>query len=109
MTELLPTPFKDLTRFVEKWDLPGTNERYAERLGSRYEDLEDFHGALGKHLPEIKTYLDAREFADYSDADRRLARLAFAWPSVAEAVEVFKQPRVPDSKMYWTIKAEPEL
>ena len=58
---------------------------------------------------EIKTYLDAKDFVDYSEEDRRLARLVFAWVPVAEAVEVFKQPRVPDSKMYWNIEIEPEI
>ncbi|HLY56913.1 MAG TPA: hypothetical protein VKS60_15220 [Stellaceae bacterium] len=105
----LPEPFSELSGFVEKWDLPGTNERYACRLSSSIRELEDFHGALRARLPEIKAYLDGKPFADYTEDDRRLARLVFAWVPVAEAVEVFKQPRVPDSKMYWDVKFEPEV
>ncbi len=109
MMDLLPPQFADLAPFVAKWDLPGTNQRYAERLSSRFEELEAFHGALGARLDDIKAYLDDKAFTDYSEQDRRLARIAWAWVPVAEAVEVFKQPRVPDSKMYWDIRAEPEI
>lgn len=105
----LPEQFSDLEPFLAKWDLPGTNERYAQKLASTIGELEEFHGAVRKHLEQIKSYLDSKAFDEYSDADGRLARLAFAWVPVAEAVEVFKQPRVPDSKMYWDIQIEPEL
>lgn len=105
----IPEQFSELSRFTAAWDHPGTNERYAQRLASSIGELEDFHGALRARLPEIKIYLDGKDFADYSDEDRRLARLVFAWVIVAEAVEVFKQPRVPDSKMYWNIEVEPEI
>jgi hypothetical protein len=105
----LPPPFADLVRFVGKWDHPGTNERYAMRLSSTMPELEDFHDALLPRIEEIRAYLDARTFDDYTEADLRLARLVFAWVPVAEAVEVFKQPRVPHSKMYWDVKVEPEL
>ena len=108
-TKSLPEQFSELSRFAEKWDHPGTNERYAERLATRIGELEEFHGALRARLPEIKTYLDGKAFSDYSEQDRLLARLVFAWVPVAEAVEVFKQPRVPDSKFYWDVQVEPEI
>lgn len=105
----VPSPFAELARFIPKWDHADSNARYAERLSSNIGELEDFHAAVRDRLPEIKAYLDDKPFADYSEEDRLLARLVFAWVPVAEAVEVFKQPRVPDSKMYWDIQAEPEI
>jgi hypothetical protein len=60
-------------------------------------------------VEKIRDYLDAKTFDAYTESDLRLARLVFAWVPVAEAVEVFKQPRVPHSKMYWDVKDEPEL
>ena len=105
----LPAKFSHLEMFVGKWDLPDTNKRYAERLKSSFSELEAFHAAIKKALPDIQAHLDAKNFEDYDDEDRTLARLAFAWAPVAEAVEVFKQPRVPDSKMYWDVQVEPEL
>lgn len=105
----LPEGFSDLDRFVGKWDLPGTNERYAQRLDSEFDELADFHAAVRDRLDAIKARLDSLAFEAYSEADRRLARLVWAWIPVAEAVEVFKQARVPDSKMYWDVRAEPEI
>ena len=105
----LPPAFSELERFVAKWDLPGTNERYAERLNSRFGDVEDFHAALRERFEDIQRHLDAKPFADYSEEDSRLARLVWAWVLVAEAVEVFKQPRVPDSKNFWRVSIEPEV
>jgi hypothetical protein len=107
--EILPGKFAELQRFVPKWDKPGTAERYAVRLASTMEDLQDFHDALLPRMAAIRAHLDGRSFDAYSDADRRLGRLAFAWISAAEAVEVFKQPRVPDSKGYWDVRAEADL
>jgi len=106
---LLPAEFFDLHCYVGKWDHPGTNERYAERLSSHYPELEEFHAIFGARLADVKAHLDKKAFCDYSDADRRLARLAWSWVIVAEAVEVFKQARVPDSKMYWDIQVEAEI
>ena len=107
--ETLPTQFAALERFVAKWDRPGTAERYAVRLTSTIEELQDFHDALLPRIGEVRAYLDSKSFADYSEADRRLGRLIFAWVSAAEAVEVFKQPRVPNSKGYWEVRAENDL
>lgn len=107
--QVLPEKFVDLERFVSKWDKVGISDRYRERLASNMDELQDFHDALLPRIAEIRAYLDAKEFVDYTEADRRLGRLAFAWAPVAEAVEVFKQPKVPDSKMYWDVRVEPEL
>jgi hypothetical protein len=106
---ILPEQFASLERFVAKWDKPGTAERYAVRLASTIEELQDFHDALLPQMAAIRAYLDSKPLDALSDAERRLGRLAFAWVSAAEAVEVFKQPRVPDSKGYWTVRAEPDL
>jgi hypothetical protein len=106
---ILPQEFAALQRFVTKWDKPGTAERYAVRLTSTIEELQDFHDVLLPRMPSIRAYLDAKSFDAYTDADRCLGRLAFGWISAAEAVEVFKQPRVPDSKGYWDVRAEADL
>ena len=110
MTEaILPEHFADLQRLVAKWDRQGTAERYAVRLASTIEELQDFHDTILPRMPAIRAHLDGKSFKAYSDADRCLGRLAFAWISAAEAVEVFKQARVPDSKGYWDVRAEPDL
>jgi hypothetical protein len=109
MSQSLPPTFAELERFVEKWDKPNSNSRYAERLASQFPELLDFHDAVLRRIHDIKEYLSSKGFLDYSPEDIRLAHLAFAWVPVAEAVEVFKQPRVPDSKGVWDVHAEYEL
>jgi hypothetical protein len=106
---ILPEQFAELERFVAKWDKQGTAERYAVRLASTTQELQEFHDALLPRMTAIRAYLDGKSFDAFSEADRRLGRLAFAWVSAAEAVEVFKQPRVPDSKGYWEVRAEADL
>jgi hypothetical protein len=106
---ILPEQFADLQRFVAKWDRQGTAERYAVRLASTMDEMQDFHDAILPRMPAIRAHLDGKSFNAYLDADRCLGRLAFAWISAAEAVEVFKQPRVPDSKGYWDVRAEADL
>jgi hypothetical protein len=101
----LPAPFSDLSRFVAKWDHPGTNPRYAMRLASTMPELQDFHDAVLPRVESIRAYLDAKSFDEYTDSDLRLARLVFAWVRPWRGVEVFKQPRVPHSKMYWDVRS----
>lgn len=107
--QILPEQFADLEHFLAKWEKPGFADRYAQRLASTIDELQEFHDALLPRIAGIRAYLDGKGFDGYSDADHRLARLTFAWPTVAEAVEVFKQPRVPDSKMSWEVCVEPQF
>src|SRR5262245_51441070 len=93
----LPPGFTELERFVDKWDRPGTQQRYAERVASSMGEMTDFHDHMMSRGAEIIRYLDTKEFVEYSDADTRLARLMFAFGIVAQAVEVYKSPIVPDT------------
>jgi hypothetical protein len=94
---LLPSAFASLERYAPIWDLPDTNARYAKRLESTLNDLKRFFEDMMARVNDIKTYLDTKSFADYTDQDRRLARLMFALGVVGPAVEMFKQPAVPDT------------
>ncbi len=94
---LLPSAFAGLERYAEVWDLPDTNARYAKRLESNFDDLKGFFEDMMARVDDIKTYLDSKSFVEYTDRDRRLARLMFALGVVGPAVEMFKQPAVPDT------------
>ncbi len=94
---VLPDQFSALEQFVEKWDLPDTNARYAMRLATPIAEQQQFNDAIVADAEAIKTYLDSKPFAEWGDAERRLARLMFAFTLVAQAVQVYKQPAVPDS------------
>ena len=93
----LPPQFSELSRFVGKWDLPDHNTRYDMRLSTSMEELKEFFSAVLDVVEQVKAYLDERPFADYSDEDKRLARLMFAFGVVGPAVEIFRAQRVPDS------------
>jgi hypothetical protein len=93
----LPPAFKELERFVEAWDQPSLTERYAQRLARPMEELSDFHGHMMARGKEIIAYLDAKKFSEYSQEDLRLARLMFALGPVAQAVEVYKTQKVPNT------------
>ncbi len=93
----LSKQFSDLASFVEKWDLPDYNARYAMRLSSSMEELKEFFSAMLGRAEDIKAYLDGIDFSQYSEADKRLARLMFALGVVGPAVEIYRRQRVPDS------------
>ncbi|MCY4426387.1 MAG: hypothetical protein OXC05_05085 [Halieaceae bacterium] len=105
---VLPEQFSELNPFVARWNNRGMQNQYAARVSSTMDEMQEFYDAIKPHIPEIKQYLDSKDFAEYSEADRTLGSLVFAWVPVAESVEVFKQPKVPDSKMYWDIVDEPQ-
>ncbi|MDE0062272.1 MAG: hypothetical protein OXP09_17300 [Gammaproteobacteria bacterium] len=93
----LPERFSELETYVEKWDQPDYNARYAVRLASSMEELRDFYAAMLERAEDIKSYLDRKSFDQYQDEDRRLARLMFAVSVVGPAVDIYRSPVVPDS------------
>ncbi len=94
---ILPSKFRELEPFVEKWDLPDINSRYRQRLESSMDDMQSFNDAIVACAEDVKTYLDGKEFDEYTDADRRLARMMFSFAIVAQSVQIYKQPAVPDA------------
>ena len=106
-TQALPPAFSDLEQFTAQWCNSTMEAQYAARLASSIPQMQPFYDALKGRLEAITEYLDAIPFEEFSDADRALGHLAIAWVPVAEAIEVFKQTRVPDSKGYWELVQEP--
>lgn len=104
----LPEGFADLDEFVARWCNDSMAEQYAARLDSTVAEMQPFYEAVKGRIEEIKAYLDGIAFEDYTDSDAALGRLAIGWVPVAEAIEVFKQTRVPDSKGYWELVQEPQ-
>ncbi len=106
----LPERFAELEPFVEKWDLPDINSRYAARLSSSMDDMQAFNDAMVTRAEDIKSWLDARSFDDYTENDRCLARLMFAYAIVAQSVEIYKQPAVPDAgNRMFDVVLEPKM
>ena len=106
----VPDSFAELDTFVDAWDHPDTNTRYAARLSSDMSEMTRFFEAMLAHAEDIKAYLDAKALAALDEQDRCLARLMFAFAIVAGAVEIYRQPRVPDSgATEFEMLVEPEL
>jgi hypothetical protein len=105
---LLPTEFSDLEPFAARWCLPTEHERYAERLSSSMEDMQAFYDATFPRADAAKTYLDTFPFEALPEDATNLLHLLYSFISVSFAVEVWKQPNVPDSgAAYLDLVGEP--
>ena len=91
-----PPDFSDLEVFAD-WALPTENERYAKRIASSMEELQDFYDAVFPRLAESVDYLKGIELTDMTDQQANLVRLFEALVTASFPVEVWRQPRVPDS------------
>jgi hypothetical protein len=92
----LPSAFADLEPFAD-WSLPSEGDRYAKRLASSMDQLEAFYNAAYPRLEESQEYLQGVALDGISDEDRNLLWLFCSLVTVSFPVEVWRQPRVPDS------------
>jgi hypothetical protein len=92
----LPAPFADLEAFSD-WCLRTEAERYAKRLTSSMDELQAFYDAAFPRLDEMVAFLDALPIDDLPDDAAHLLWLCYSLVNVSFPVEVWRQPRVPDS------------
>jgi hypothetical protein len=92
----LPAEFADLEPFID-WALPSEADRYAKRLASTMGELQAFYDAAYPRMAESTDYLKNVRLDGISDEDRTLLQLFQALVTVSFPVEVWRQPRVPDS------------
>ena len=92
----LPPDFADLEPFAD-WALPSERDRYAKRLDSTMEELQAFYDAAFPQLEKGTDYLKAVELDGISEEDQNLLWLFSSLVTVSFPVEVWRQPRVPDS------------
>ena len=93
---VLPTDFADLEPFAD-WCLPSEAERYAKRLSSSMDDMQAFYDAAFPRLEAAMAHLDGFELDDLPDDAGQLLLLCYSLINVSFPVEVWRQPRVPDS------------
>jgi hypothetical protein len=96
MTPVLPPEFADLEPFSD-WCLPTEAARYAKRLESSMDEMQAFYDAAFPRLEQILVYLDALPLDALPDQAGRLLELSYSLVNVSFPVEVWRQPRVPDS------------
>lgn len=96
MPDALPPEFSDLEPFSD-WALERERDRYAKRLASTMDELQAFYDAAFPRLDAAMNYLDQLELDALPDDAKRLLWLCYSLVNASFPVEVWRQPRVPDS------------
>ncbi len=92
----LPADFAALAPFTS-WVLPTERERYAKRIASTMDELQAFYDAAFPCMEPVLEYLDRFPIAALPDDAKHLLWLYCSLVTVSFPVEVWRQPRVPDS------------
>jgi len=92
----LPQAFADLEPYAD-WALPSERDRFAKRLASSMDELQAFYDAAFTRLCDGVEYLKGVSLDDIGEQDRNLLWLLCSLVTVSFPVEVWRQPRVPDS------------
>jgi hypothetical protein len=96
MADTFPAPFADLGPYAD-WALETEAERYAKRLGSSMDEIQAFYDAVFPRLEEATAHLDALDLNALPEDASRLLWLMYSLVNASFPVEVWRQPRVPDS------------
>jgi hypothetical protein len=97
VTAMLPAEFADLEPYAPTWALGSEAERYAMRLSSSMEDMQAFYDAIVPRAKEAMEYLDGFPLEDLTDEQINLLHMLYSMTNVSFPIEVWRQPRVPDS------------
>jgi len=105
---MLPPAFADLERFAAKWCLASEPERYAERMASSMEEMQEFYDALYPRVEEAIDYCDKFPLDDLPDDALHLLSLVYSLIMVSMPVDVWHQARVVDAgEAYFDRSIEP--
>jgi hypothetical protein len=91
-----PAEFADLEPFAE-WAIHGERARYLKRLATPMDEMQAFYDAAFPRLEAVCEYLDRFAIDELTDDARNLLWLCCSLVNVSFPVEVWRQPRVPDS------------
>jgi hypothetical protein len=92
----LPADFADLEPFVG-WSLETEAERYEKRLTAGMDELQAFYDIAFPRLEEAMAYLDQHDINALPEDATALLWLCYSLINASFPVEVWRQPRVPDS------------
>ena len=94
---MLPDGFSELEPYVPDWARSTREERYDTRLSKTIEEIEEFYDAVAARAEDAIAYLNARDLDALTEADTRLLQLLYSLILVSYSVNIFSQPRIPDS------------
>jgi hypothetical protein len=92
----LPPDFADLEPFAD-WCLRTEAERYAKRLSTSMDDMQEFYDAAFPRVEDAYTHLNQFDLHALPEDATHLLWLCYSLINVTFPVEVWRQPRVPDS------------
>jgi hypothetical protein len=96
MPNQLPPEFSDLEPYAD-WALGSEAERYAKRLASTMEELQEFYDVALPRLEAAAAYLEVLPLNALPEDAGRLLLLCYSLINISFPVEAWRQPRVPDS------------
>ncbi|MDR7167031.1 hypothetical protein J2W56_000749 [Nocardia kruczakiae] len=94
---MLPSEFADLEPYAPIWCLPSERERYAQRLASTMADMQRFYDAITARAEDVFTYCDKFPLDELPEEVQNLLYLLYSMITVSFPVEVWSQPKVPDT------------
>jgi len=94
---ILPQEFADLEPFAPKWCLATERERYSTRMATTFQDMRAFYDAVTPLAEAAMTYIEQFPFDELPEDALNLLHLLYSMIEVSFPVEVWFQPRVPDS------------
>ena len=97
---MLPPEFADLERFAADWIYLTETERNAFRVKQSIEDLDDYYQTVFPRMDALCEYIDQFSLDAMPAPAARLLRLGQMLMEVVPAVEVYRQPDVPNSLVY---------
>jgi hypothetical protein len=93
---VFPSDFGDLEPYSD-WAMPTERQRYAKRIDSTMDELQAFYDAAFPRIEAATVYLEQYGMDALPEDAQRLLWLYCALVTVSFPVEVWRQPRVPDS------------
>ncbi|MBV8387177.1 MAG: hypothetical protein JOZ68_16565 [Acidimicrobiia bacterium] len=94
---MLPARFTELEPFAATWCLATERERYATRLAVGIQAMQEFYDAVTPRAEEAMAYLEQFPLDELPEDALNLLHLLYSMIEVSFPVEVWHQPRVPDS------------
>jgi len=105
---MLPAAFADLERFAPKWCLASEPERYAERMRSSMDEMQEFYDAFYPRVEEAIDFCDKFPLDDLPADALHLLYLIYSLIMVSMPVDVWHQARVVDAgEAYFDRSVEP--
>ncbi|MGM7645442.1 hypothetical protein ACSVDM_11125 [Nocardia sp. JW2] len=95
--QLLPTEFADLEPYAAVWCLATETERYDRRLNSSMAEMQRFYDAITARAEDALTYCDKFALDELPEDAKNLMYLLYSMVQVSFPVEVWRQPRIPDT------------